>query len=73
MNESEIEVQRQQKMKKLREAREAYRTLATSTDPLMSRQVPRLLSDQLKVRQDAIKTAESDLRTFNQEHPRTVE
>ncbi len=73
MNESEIEVQRQQKMKKLREAREAYRTLATSTDPLTSRQVPRLLSDQLKVRQDAIKTAESDLRTFNQEHPRTVE
>jgi len=73
MDDSEIEAQRQQKMKALREARQAYRSLANSTDPLTSGQVPRLLSDQLKVRQNAVKTAESDLRTFNQDHPRTVD
>jgi hypothetical protein len=73
MDDSEIEAQRLQKMKALREAREAYRSLASSTDPLTSRQVPRLLSDQLRIRQDAVKTAESELRTFNQDHPRRVE
>lgn len=73
MNESETEAQRQQKMKKLREAREGYRTLATSIDPLTSGQVPLLLGDQLKDRQNAVKTAESDLRAFNHDHPRTLD
>ena len=70
MADSEVEAQRQQKMRALKEAREAYRKIAVTTDPLLSKQVPGLLKEQLKVRQDAVKAAESDLRAFNQEHPR---
>jgi hypothetical protein len=70
MTDDEVEAQRQQKMAALKEAREAYRKLAVSVDPLTSKQVPGLLKDQLKIRQDAVKAAESDLRSYNQEHPR---
>jgi hypothetical protein len=70
MTDDEVEGLRQQKMRALKEAREAYRKIAVSTDPLLSKQVPSLLKEQLQVRQDAVKAAESALRAFNQEHPR---
>ncbi len=72
MMDIDIEAQRQQKMRALREAREAYTRLAVMTDPLTSKQVPGMLVRQLKERQDAIKAAEADLRAFNQEHPRSA-
>jgi hypothetical protein len=70
MVEDEVERVRRGKMAVLKQAREAYRTGAVESSPLSGRGAGALSAGRLKELQDAVRSADSDLRTYNAEHPR---
>jgi hypothetical protein len=65
---TEIEALRRQKMDVLKEARETYRQWAANPDRASQGS---LFSGRIGDLRAAVRVAESDLREFNAEHPRT--